>query len=1406
MDANVIAGKLMNMDTHYSLLGDRDILYMLNGDVSGNESNHNSWFAQNQLGNELCYTFPEGYVLNGFVQMNNFEYALFFITDDSNEIGIFNAQTCDYTPWANSPCLNFQNGFPVRGVYKFKNKDNKRRVYFVDGVNPNRFIDIDSDYPKEYTGSKCDTCDVVEIESLDCEAIRMNRCFIPPCGNLERSEQGNLLSGVYQVGIAYGEDNLVLTDYFFTSPIKVWSEVANIGLTLEIDCNDAPFSEYSVVLVSNTRENSLVVYNLGWYSVSNSKITIFSTDNATILSTTEATQKRVVYDTSEHIATNGETLLLGKHTTDEPINYQPLANNIEVKWQEVKVPKEIAYKYPSFMRDEVYALAIEWFDNKGQSRGVFHIPGRASASGDVLPVPTGSDVYETDGCDPAELLTWQVENTAYLLNDYGDTCLACSGSSVAKDGVMGYWEAENLTYPKDHPDKVVFGDLECTPIRHHKFPTNQITHIHDDFTIESVSTGDCETIELYDFDGNSLGSYEYCPPTVDRVIEPGCVNILAMKLENIQHPLDTDLNNDANIVGYRVLVADRQGNKTVLHKGLIYNCWRDQSMRTASASGDVLYPNYPYNDLFPDIYLSTTQTPNNTGGSANDGWVGPKTYSVRDFTYHSPDIHYRETAREFGTELKVYGEETGWLQGAFMRMYKHPQTRLGIGGIGTEAYTDHATQVSSVCNYSKFSPLLSGGSPITYNSRYKVELAQYLLPIKQILSNNVRLNNLYRESSYYVGVNRDMPIPTNKDTSRIVASELGYFANNLPTFDYFDTVNRVGSDPGSPTRNLQGVSYYVGIKVKQPDQYGALEQIKYRPVTCVIDVPVPSPTGDVFYSSDTVYGGDVYITKHSVLRKMPLFENWLYDVPIDTEINYRDNRNVWYPRWWYDNLSTINDQYNLEGFEDREPSSDILAYGKFYTFISGVAYFYCESEFIGDYRERDFTPNGTFYPKASHEDISRSDKIVLDNKYLYNLTLLNNEIERVYQNLNPTLSDAEFVVSYSRKDDFQAGGDPWLQFLPLNYTILPRTYGRFTGLHYTDNYSIFFIFENMILYSQMNYNLKTDQGNSILLAQGDIFTNRLIKLSNESTGYVGSVDPLSFVNTRYGTFFMDRYRKKFFRWNGQLADVTGNLSSWMNNFLADDATDYNTSMVTCFDNFTENIYITEKASRDRWTVSYKPKLEGFISFHSFIPDWYLTLPNSYLTTGVSSLWLHNSKYTYQKYYGNNARFEVGMFINNKFANQEFQSIDVFAEFIDYQGWGSPIYLKSKFFDKIFAYNNNGSTGSLTVLLKDKLNPSQHVVQNSDTNVPAICEVTQVGDSIYRINKLESYRVNPTTQPPISWSLNGTTYTISGVNQSLNPRNRDDLKGKWLRLHLISESNNDKILLQLISPTNDNINI
>lgn len=1403
MTQNSFIATKLNLDKHYTLLEDRDITYLLNGDIEGYETSNQNYFVQNQKSNELCIELEGNEFVGPGISVGSGEHVFFIAATEDNpefpnsQILLANLDTCSYEVIASGECLGFDVNYPIRGVYKYNSQTNSRRIYFIDGLNSNRYLDIDNPFPQVKSTNDCTTCEREYTGLLDCDQLRINKEISVPCLSLEANNQGQLSSGVYQIGFAWSQDGVILSDFYWSDVIKVWSEKSNIGLNIDLDCIDTEiFNEYTLVLVTNTREGATVLYRVGDYQFPNSKVTLTNLANTTVVDLSVATQKKVVNEYSKHITSNGETLLLGSNESTNLIPYQIQATGIQVMWQEFKVPKEVAYLYPSFMRDEVYDFAIEWFSTLGQSVGRFHIPGRAYTDDweyttTILDgvatykeydlIPAKFNIYSNPDCEETDIAAWKMLSTATTIGDFGGTCDECiTGTQYGLYGRMGYYECEDLTYP-DNVD--IWGSLACQKIRRHRMPSHNLTHLYDN--------GGCQlqTLEELDDEGNIT------EVTGTTFVEGNCVNLLGIRVEGITPPLDNDGNPIDDILGFRILYSKRDGNKSILHKGILYTVRTERVGEDGDNQEVILFPNYPFNDLKRDVYLRTEEPRN---WNLSELGVLAKGTSPIHYTYHSPDIYFKEAKNEFGSELRLYTSEVGGIFGSINKLYKHPeQSIFKTDGVVSASYLiNYANTVNLVANYGQYTALNR-----ELENRWLINNSQYLLPIRQFFG-NTKVNNLYRETSYIMELEPAQRLYNKypreqdaggEDTSRILASNFvpNTFWNDV-IIPYCSNVNIPDLNPDpNQTWDIQAVSNYVGIKIPQTNQYGQIGSTTYVPVSSCIE------TGEVSGETFILMGGDIHISKHTLLRKMPLYEDWMYDVPFDTLYDYRDHRNVWYPRFFFDNLTL--DYSVLYRFDNRYESGGFVQ-GRFYTHVNGVSWFWCESEFISDYRERDLRENTQFFPNQSLTELTRSDRFRLEPIWLYDFSLLSNSIDQLKlsslvgqkNSLDPDYNLSDYIVNYSLKDDPQSSYDNWLTFLPLNYTVLPRVYGEFTGMRYIDQYSVLFEFENGTLHSQEDYTLTINQGNSLFLAQGDIFSRRLRKWSNENTGYTGSVDPFFHINTRYGLFYFDRYRKSFLNWTTQLEPIN-DLKTFLNSFSDQSNPGYTNSMISVYDNLTDKIYITDK--QRGWTISFSPKAQGFISFHSFVPDWYVPHYNTFFSIFNNSLWRHNAD-GYQTYYGTNYPFEVEFVIKNP-VDTNLQDIQLFSDYMDVSGYNSIIQRPDKFFTKLFVYNNRYSTGLLDLNLKDTDKPQ--IIQNQEQ--VGVAEVSQVQENIYRINKLENNQVD---SPNIQFSSNGVDYTILNVDQNKPPYQKSLLKGRWFKAHFIDDENTDsKILVQLnISQTDD----
>ena len=115
----------------------------------------------------------------------------------------------------------------------------------------------------------------------------------------------------------------------------------------------------------------------------------------------------------------------------------------------------------------------------------------------------------------------------------------------------------------------IWADLCGEHIRHHKIPSEEVS----------------DKLKLY----NSANS---------------TIRVVGVQFKNIKRPRFNDGSIIPNIVGYEILRGSREGNKSILAKGVFRN-FRKYEIPERSANSNLqgLYPNYPYNDLREDVYF-----------------------------------------------------------------------------------------------------------------------------------------------------------------------------------------------------------------------------------------------------------------------------------------------------------------------------------------------------------------------------------------------------------------------------------------------------------------------------------------------------------------------------------------------------------------------------------------------------------------------------------------------------------------------------------------------------------------------------------------------------------------------------------------------------------------------------------
>tara|TARA_R110001592_G_scaffold255416_1_gene518992 strand:- start:36515 stop:42733 length:6219 start_codon:yes stop_codon:yes gene_type:complete len=673
--------KGMNKDLNASFVPKQSWFHAIN--AYNNSADGDAGTLGNEPANLKCADVP--YPIIGAIHKEGDLWYVYSTDDISSEIGLLDDSKCEYTTIVNDPCLNFNRKYLITGASK-ENYDCTWQVYWDDNLNPSRTLNIDNiPYVQlkvtgpDINGDPCVTFE--DTDQLDCEKIRLAPLVKTPCLELTRDIDGGIIrNGSYQAYIAYTVNEQVVTDYIGVSNIQSLFVHDDVGssLNLKLSNLDQSFEFYELVILSNAKEQ-VVAKKIGIYSTEQNSVSIDFIDPALISVPLEQLfGRRPAYEKSESMYVVNDYLIRQGPTEQFDFNYQPLANQIQTKWQVAQYPADYYYKggnKTSFMRDEQYAFFIRWIYNTGERSASYHIPGRAPRvnttifqngkeipNGNELQTISGTNVIDNNG-EPI----WQVYNTANLTQSFPSPGIPTDdGGFIIAEGDMAFWQSSER-YPATKPEIYNASsnpiwdsispehDLCGEYIRHHKMPTEEVN----------------ASLKLSTQDGQSI-------------------RILGVKFTNIKRPLFNTGLVIPNIVGYEILRGSREGAKSIMAKGIFKNMREytlqddEDSINTSQLQG--LYPNYPYNDLRDDIFFHTG---NGTTGKRTEnlqtyGFGEKNTFSSAPalkgvsrnvFTFHTPELPFRKPYLN-AYETRFYGKYKGDSIGYFRKSEEHPGQKL----------------------------------------------------------------------------------------------------------------------------------------------------------------------------------------------------------------------------------------------------------------------------------------------------------------------------------------------------------------------------------------------------------------------------------------------------------------------------------------------------------------------------------------------------------------------------------------------------------------------------------------------------------------------------------------------------------------------------------------------------------
>lgn len=588
----------LNMDNTPNQIENGNLSYALNANLENFDANSVNY--QNEEGNEFCLDFPEGYILIGKHLISEKNKHIFFLVnpiEENSQIGYMDDNDCEYKILISASCLNFNMDNPIHKiVHKLTNCSTE--IYWTDGLNPRRYVDIDNVPETLKYGSTI--CDPDYTGEVDCNQLKIQPNFsIPKISYEIVTNGGNLIAGTYQFTVQYSDasGNPYTSYYSITNPIPIadpqitsvnfnYPVGKSIGLLIdELDVS-GQFEYFNLAVIKTINAISSVEL-VGTYNIEsdNREITYSGQDVTAIrLSINDIFQKYPYYDIAQDVTVAQDVIIWDDLSSIDRINYQSIANKIHLQWETWRIPSTEDYSdelnaanLRSYLRDEVYPFEIVFELTNGKQTDGFHIPGRAIGFNESQP-----DVSDTDpdfiGTPNDEGFSpyWKIYNTASVIGQSPEYLEDDEYKGPHQYGEFAYWESSER-YPCN---KEIWGDLAEQPIRHHKFPDLAISPI---------------------FESNhyTAGS-EFSPTMGDKAIFPIGVKIDVNTIKNLIATSNLSTVQKNEIAGFKIVRGNRSTNKSIVAKGILRNVGK-----YSRDDNEYYYPNYPYNDLREDPFLNS---------------------------------------------------------------------------------------------------------------------------------------------------------------------------------------------------------------------------------------------------------------------------------------------------------------------------------------------------------------------------------------------------------------------------------------------------------------------------------------------------------------------------------------------------------------------------------------------------------------------------------------------------------------------------------------------------------------------------------------------------------------------------------------------------------------------------------
>jgi len=264
--------------------------------------------------------------------------------------------------------------------------------------------------------------------------------------------EGDAYTSYYSVTNPTPIANPQITTADFNYPVgkSIDLEISNIDV-------NGTFQYFNLAVIKTV--NAITSVELvGTYFIDEAtKVITYTGQNVTQIRLTinDIFEKFPYYEIAQDLTAVQDVLVWDNLTSIDRINYQGIANQIQLQWETYRIPATEDYSdelnatnLRGYLRDEVYAFEIVFLLKNGKQTDGFHIPGRAAFGTDLFDVPdTNNDfIGEPDRIDPITGIGyspyWKIYNTASNLGFSPGYSPSSNYKGPYQYGEFAYWESK----------------------------------------------------------------------------------------------------------------------------------------------------------------------------------------------------------------------------------------------------------------------------------------------------------------------------------------------------------------------------------------------------------------------------------------------------------------------------------------------------------------------------------------------------------------------------------------------------------------------------------------------------------------------------------------------------------------------------------------------------------------------------------------------------------------------------------------------------------------------------------------------------------------------------------------------------------------------------------------------------